>query len=73
MLFLDLQKQPNLSDCGLFVIANAMAICNSQSPEILKNDTKVMKNTLLEIWKIKSYVIFQLVREVLNRKQQKKN
>ena len=46
MLFFDLQKQPNLSDCGLFAIANAMAICNGQSPEVLKHDTKVMRKHL---------------------------
>ena len=70
MLFFDLQKQPNLSDCGLFAIANAMAICNGQSAEVLKYDTKVMRKHLAGCLEIKSYVIFQLVREVLNRKQE---
>ena len=46
MLFFDLQKQPNLHDCGLFAIANAMAICNGQSPEGLSYNTKVMRKHL---------------------------
>ena len=38
--------QPNRYDCGLFAIANAMAICNGQSPESLNYDTKVMRKHL---------------------------
>ena len=41
-----LQKQPNHYDCGLFSIANAMAICNVQSPKGLKYDRKVMRKHL---------------------------
>ena len=33
--FLLLQKQTNMSDCGAFAIAFAMAICNRQRPELL--------------------------------------
>ena len=35
MHFLLLQKQTNMSDCGVFAIAFAMAICNRQWPELL--------------------------------------
>ena len=69
MLFFDLQKQPNPHDCGLFAIANTMAICNGQSPEGLNYNTKVMRKHLVGCLKIKSSVIFQLAKEVLNRKK----
>ena len=48
MLFFDLQKQPYLFVCSPFAIANTMAIRNSQSPEVLKYDTKVMRKHLAE-------------------------
>ena len=38
--------QPTPCDCGLFAIANAMAIRNGQSPESLNYDTKVMRTHL---------------------------
>ena len=38
--------QPNHYDCGLFAIANAMTICNGQSPKSLNYDTKVMRKDL---------------------------
>lgn len=40
------QKQPNCSDCGLFAIANAMAIVNGQNPELLHYDVGVMRKHL---------------------------
>ena len=46
VLFFDLQKQPNHSDCGLFAIANAMALCNGQTPEHLYYDVKGMRQHL---------------------------
>ena len=46
MLFFGLQKQANRSDCGLFAIANAVAICNGQSPEFLNYNTNVMRKHL---------------------------
>ena len=46
MLFFGLQKQANHSDCDLFAIVNAMAICNGQSPEVLSYDTNVMRKHL---------------------------
>ena len=46
VLFFDLQKQPDLHDCDLFAIANAMAICDGQSPEDLNYSTKVMRKHL---------------------------
>ena len=46
MLFFGLQKQPDHHDCGLFAIANAMAICNGQSPDGLNYNTKVMRKHL---------------------------
>ena len=36
--FFFLQKQSNSSDCGLFAIANAMAIFNGMKPEELLYD-----------------------------------
>ena len=42
MLLFDLK----ITDCGLFATANAMAICNGQSPEVLKYNTKVMRKHL---------------------------
>ena len=48
MLFFGLQKQPDHHDCGLFAIANAMAICNGQSPDGLNYSTKVMRKHLAE-------------------------
>ena len=41
-----LQKQSNHSDCGLFAIANVMALCNSQTPEHLYYDIKGMRQHL---------------------------
>ena len=41
-----LQKQSNHSDCGLFAIANAMALCNGQTPEHLYYDIKGMRQHL---------------------------
>ena len=46
VFFFGLQKQHNHSDCGLFAIANAMAICNGQSPEFVHYDTKMMRKHL---------------------------
>jgi hypothetical protein len=46
VLFFDLQKQSNHSDCGLFAIANAMALCNGQTPEYLSYDLKIMRQHL---------------------------
>ena len=50
-------------------LANAMAICNGQSPESLNYDTKVMRKHFAGCLEDKSSIIFQLGREVLNRKQ----
>ena len=40
------QKQPNSDDCGLFSIANAMAIINEQEPELLNYDVDMMRRHL---------------------------
>ena len=44
--FLLLQKQTNMSDCGAFAIAFAMAICNRQRPELLCFDITKMRRHL---------------------------
>ena len=41
-----IQTQPNLRDCGLFAVANALAICAGQSPENLLFDVKSMRGHL---------------------------
>ena len=46
MHFLLLQKQTNMSDCGVFAIAFAMAICNRQRPELLCFDITKMRRHL---------------------------
>ena len=46
MHFLLLQKQTNMSDCGAFAIAFAMAICNRQRPELLCFDITKMRRHL---------------------------
>ena len=46
MHFLLLQKQTNMSDCGVFAIAFAMAICNGQRPELLCFDIMKMRRHL---------------------------
>ena len=69
MLFFDLQKQPNLHDCGLFAIANAMAICNGQSPEGLSYNTKVMRKHLAGCLEDKVFRHFPASKRMLNRKQ----
>ena len=38
-----LQKQHNYSDCGLFAIANAIALCMEQKPECLSYDYSIMR------------------------------
>ena len=42
----DLKKQSNHSDCGLFAIANTMALCYGQTPEYLNYDIKSMRQHL---------------------------
>ena len=42
------QGQKNGSDCGVFAIAFAMAICNGQNPEDLKFDIPKMRRHLSE-------------------------
>lgn len=44
--FANVQTQPNLRDCGLFAVANALAICAGQSPENLLFDVKSMRGHL---------------------------
>ena len=41
-----IQKQTNYSDCGLFAIANAMAICNGQKPEEQMYDVTMIRKHL---------------------------
>ncbi len=42
------QYQKGYSDCGLFTIANAVAICNGLSPEYLKYDQNSMRGHLMQ-------------------------
>ena len=49
MMFFDIiQKQQNSSDCGLFAIANAVAISNGQKPENQSYNIAVMRRHLVE-------------------------
>ena len=41
-----LQRQSNYADCGVFAIANAMALCNGLYPEQLLYDVKMMRRHL---------------------------
>ena len=41
-----MQRQRNHSDCGVFAIAFAMAICNGQNPEELMFDINKMRHHL---------------------------
>ena len=45
-MYIGFQKQPNSTDCGLFSIANAMAIINEQEPELLNYDVGFMRRHL---------------------------
>ena len=40
------QKQHNYSDCGVYAIANAIAICIDEQPECLLYDTQFMRRHL---------------------------
>ena len=45
-MYIVFKKQPNSTDCGLFSIANAMAIINEQEPELLNYDVGLMRSHL---------------------------
>ena len=50
-----MRKQPNYSDCGLFAVANAMAICNGQKPEEQLYDVTITRRHLVGCFEDKQF------------------
>ena len=45
--FMDVLKQTNYSDCGLYAIAFATSICNGENPTKLQYDQYLMRGHLI--------------------------
>ena len=48
LAFMDAVKQTGDSDCGLYAIANATAICAAQHPTLLEYDQQMMRKHLMQ-------------------------
>ena len=63
-----LQKPKNGTDCGLFAIANAVAIASGMSPEMQEYDLKKMRPHLLQCLEEKKMTPFPVTHRSCRRK-----
>ena len=68
-----IQFQKGTSDCGLFTVANATAICNGMDPAYLQFDQDTMREHLKKYLSRSFFLLFQLKKLKGNVLYERKN